>query len=134
MPDRPRQRRASSLACLLLLAAFASGCTTKVRPYDCPALAASDAAAEQLWECHRDIMFRAAKGKKFTIREFEGASAFFEGLTGIPAASLETPVGSVPGKKIKKDLREWDAWLEGHRIYRDPATGAVKATEGDEGR
>lgn len=135
MPDRrPSSRTLASLACVVLVAIAAVGCTTKVRPFECATLVESGADAEQLWQCHRDIMARAAKGKKFTIREFEAAAAFFETLTGIPADSRPSPVGPVPGKGIKKDLRKWDAWLEEHRIYRDPATGQVRAAAGDDDR
>jgi hypothetical protein len=135
MPDdRPNLRALALPACGVVLAMLALGCTTKVRPYECPALVESGASAEQIWTCQRDIMVRAAKGKKFTIQEFEGAAVFFESLTGIPADSRATPVGEVPGKGVRKDLRRWDAWLEEHRIFRDPATGQVKAAEVDEGR
>lgn len=128
-----RRRIYASLACVVLLATLAGGCTTKVKPYECAALVQADAVdAAQLWECNRDIMVRVAKRKKFTIQEFESASQFFEGLTGIPAESNSTPVGPVPGKGAKEDLREWDAWLEGRRIYWDPTEGKVKVAE-DEG-
>jgi hypothetical protein len=42
-------------------------------------------------------------------------------------------VGPVPGKGTKDDLRKWDAWLEGHRIYWDPSAGKVRAAEDDQG-
>ena len=122
-----------SLACAILLMTLAGGCTTKVKPNECAALVAADAVdAVQLWECNREIMTRAAKRKKFTIQEFESASEFFGSLTGISADSKSTPVGPVPGKGTKEDLREWDAWLEEHRIYWDPSEGKVRVAE-DEG-
>jgi hypothetical protein len=122
-----------SLACAMVLAALAGGCSTKVKPNECAALVAADAVdAAQLWECNREIMTRAAKRKKFTIQEFESASEFFGSLTGISADSRSTPVGPVPGKGIKEDLREWDAWLEEHTIYWDPSEGKVRVAE-DEG-
>jgi hypothetical protein len=119
------------LACCVLLATvLAPGCTTKVRPYECVAILKADAVdAEQLWECNREIMVRVAKRKKFTIQEFEAASKFFERLTGIPADSRPTPVGPVPGKGIKEDLRKWDAWREEHRIRWDPSAAEVKVAE-----
>jgi hypothetical protein len=125
-----RRRIHVSLAVAILLAALPSGCSTKVKPYECAALVASDAAdAAQLWECNRDIMVRAAKRKKFTIQEFASASEFFGNLTGISADSKPTPVGPVPGKGIEEDLRQWDAWLEEHTIYWDPSEGKVRVAE-----
>lgn len=112
----------------------APACTTKVKPYECGALVAdSSAAALQIWDCNREIMVRVVKGKGFTIREFEGAAEFFESVTGIPADVEATTAGAVPGKGIREDLRRWDAWLEEHRIHRDPVDGRVKAGEGEEG-
>jgi len=130
----PKRRRFYvPLACAVVLAMLAGGCSTKVKPNECAALVAADAVdAVELWECNREIMVRAAKRKKFTIQEFESASEFFESLTGIPADSKSTPVGPVPGKGVKEDLREWDAWLEGNRIYWDPSERRVRAAE-DEG-
>jgi hypothetical protein len=127
----PERRRINvSLACAIVVATLAGGCSTKVKPDECAALVAADAVdAAQLWECNREIMVRAAKGKKFTIQEFESASEFFGSLTGISADSKSTPVGPVPGKGIKEDLREWDAWLEEHRIYWDPSEGRVRVAE-----
>jgi hypothetical protein len=105
-------------------------CSTKVRPYECDALGAqTSAAAQQIWDCNREIMVRVVKGKGFTIQEFEGAAAFFERVTGIPADIEVTSVGTVPGKGIREDLRRWDAWVEEHAIQRDPIDGQVKAVE-----
>ncbi len=123
----------SALLAALLASALVCGaaCSTRVKPYECPALVpGTDIDAQQLWDCNREIIVRIVKGKRFTIREFEGAAAFFESVTGIPAHAEETFVGSVPGKEIKHDLRKWDAWLEGHRIHWDPASGRVMADEG----
>jgi len=130
---RERRRFYVPLGCVVFLMTLAGGCSTKVRPYECATLVEADAVdAAQLWECNREIMVRVAKRKKFTIQEFESASEFFENLTGIPADSRSTPVGPVPGKGVKQDLREWDAWLKGRRIYWDPTEGKVKVAE-DEG-
>jgi len=109
-------------------------CTTKVKPYECGALVAdASTAALQIWDCNREIMARVVKGKGFTIREFEGAAEFFESVTGIPPDVEATPTGAVPGEGIREDLRRWDAWLEEHRIHRDPADGRVKAAKDAEG-
>jgi hypothetical protein len=121
-----------ALAAAALLTA--AGCSTKVKPYECPALSGGPSVdAQQLWDCNREIMVRVAKGKRFTIREFAGAAEFFESVTGIPAATQATNVGPVPGKGIKQDLRRWDAWLETHRIHWDPDDRRVKGTGGEEG-
>jgi len=109
-------------------------CSTKVKPYECGALIAEPStAALRIWDCNREIMVRVVKGKRFTIREFEGAAEFFESVTGIPADVEATPTGAVPGTGIRENLRRWDAWLEEHRILRDPADGRVKAGEDEEG-
>jgi hypothetical protein len=122
----------SSIFAVLLASALvgATACSTKVKPYECPALAGgADVDAQQVWACNRDIIVRAVKGKRFTIREFEGAAEFFESVTGIPADTAETPSGAVPGKHIKQDLRKWDAWLDGNSIYWDPATSRIRAEQ-----
>ena len=109
-------------------------CTTKVRPYECGALGAEAmSAARLIWDCNREVMVRVVKGKRFTMEEFEGAAAFFENVTGIPADVEASPLGPVPGKGIREDLRRWDAWLEEHGIRRDPVDGQVKAGEAGEG-
>ena len=134
--DHPDRRPFYALlACgVLLAAALAGGCTTKVRPYECTDLLEVDPVdADRIWECNREIMVRVAKRKKFTIQEFENASSFFESLTGVPADSRLTPVGPVPGKGIKEDLRKWDAWREEHRIRWDPSAGKVTVAEDGEG-
>ncbi len=122
----------STMPAALLASALVCGaaCSTRVKPYECPALVqGTDADAQQLWDCNREIIVRIVKGKRFTIREFEGAAAFFESVTGIPARAMNTGFGRLPGQEIKHDLRKWDAWLEGHRIHWDPAPGRVTADE-----
>jgi hypothetical protein len=107
---------------------LAVGCTTKVRTYECPVIALqAPVDAQAVWSCNRDVMRRAAKGKNFTMREFEGAAAFFDRLTGIPADVQETNVGLLPGPTIRDDLRAWDAWHEenGERLYWNSEDGAV---------
>ena len=105
-------------------------CSTKIKPYECPALVSGTGVdAQQLWDCNREIIMRTVKGKRFTIREFEGAAEFFESVTGIPADVATTPSGAVPGKSIKQDLGKWDAWLDGHRIYWDPASNRIRAEQ-----
>ena len=120
--------RSAILAALLASAlAGTAACSTKVKPYECPELVGgTDVDAQQVWDCNREIIVRAVKGKRFTIREFEGAAEFFESVTGIPADAAKTAFGAVPGKKIKQDLRKWDAWLDEHRIYWDPASNGVR--------
>ena len=80
-----------------------------------------------MWSCHRDIAARAAKGRKYTLREFDRAAEFFERLTGIPADSLPTDLGPVPGKELGGSLREWDAWYStnGSRLRWDGPTRSV---------
>ena len=118
-----------TIAAALLAAALAgtTACSTKVKPYECPALLdGTEVDAQKVWDCNREIIVRAVKGKRFTIREFEGAAEFFESVTGIVADATKTTSGAVPGKNIKKDLRKWDAWLDEHRIYWDPASHGVR--------
>lgn len=96
------------------------GCTTRVRTYECPVIVLEAPVDPQaVWSCNRDVMRRAAKGKKFSMREFEGAAAFFDRLTAIPADVEETHVGLLPGPTIRDDLRAWDAWHEanGERLF-----------------
>jgi hypothetical protein len=123
------------LAALLASALIGTAaCSTKVKPYECPALAdRTDVDAQQVWDCNRDIIVRAVKGKRFTIREFEGAAEFFEQVTGIPADVARTTSGAVPGTRVKQDLRKWDAWLDGHRIYWDPASSRIRAEQDGSG-
>lgn len=121
------------LACLLLLATGVR-CSGKARPYTCPTIdreAPGDIDAE--WDCNRDVMRRAKRGKKFSMREFEGASAFFEGLTGIAADTSQTHLGDLPGPDLEQDLAAWDAWYVDHRdrLYRDEATGELRVRDGD---
>ena len=99
------------VAALLLTLLCAAACRAPVRSYACavdPGRAGVD--PHQVWDCHRDIAVRVVKGKGFSLREFDRAATFFEELTGIPADSLPTDVGRVPGKAMKKSLRGWDAW------------------------
>lgn len=80
-------------------------------------------------------MRRAARGKPFTLREFQNAVAFFEKLTGIRADTVPTPLGAVPGKTLRKDLRKWDEWFEANagRLSWDPEHGAVVVAPAEDG-
>jgi hypothetical protein len=100
----------ATAAALLAAAMLLSGCSTKVRTYDCEVR--PDATA--VWECNRQIIVRAVKGKKFTIRQLDRAAAFFENLTGIPADLKRTDCGPLPGDELRANLEAWDAWYREH--------------------
>jgi hypothetical protein len=97
-------------AALLAAAMLLCGCSTKVRTYDCEV--GPDAIA--IWECNRQIIVRAVKGKKFTIRQLDRAATFFEDLTGIPADLKRTEFGPLPGNELRTNLEAWDAWYREH--------------------
>ncbi|NIM01457.1 MAG: hypothetical protein GTO30_13815 [Acidobacteria bacterium] len=91
----------------------AAACRAPVREYACrtdPQTASVDVHA--VWSCNRDVLRRIARGKEFTLREFRMASEFFEELTGLRVDWDGTYVGMVPGREIRQDLEDLDAWYE----------------------
>lgn len=88
-------------------------CSAPVREYACkldPELA--DVEVHTVWTCNRDVLRRVVRGKKFSLREFQFASEFFEDLTGMRADWQEAGVGTIPGPDLKHDLDDLDAWYE----------------------
>lgn len=115
-------RQRAVAAGLLVLFALLGGCSTKVRTYDCAVQ--PDTAA--IWDCNRQVIVHAIRGKKFTLRQLDRASAFFEGLTGIPADLEHTTAGPLPGAGLPGNLADWDAWYGEHATeLRLAADGAV---------
>jgi hypothetical protein len=107
-----------------------------VKPYQCDTL--SDVRGEDagtVWECNRDVMVRAAKQKKFSLREFWGAAEFFERLTGIAADTRDSRQGPLPGTGLRENLEAWDGWYRenGDRLVWDPSTGSVRLSAGEPG-
>jgi hypothetical protein len=100
---------------LLCLVALSLGCSSGYKQYECvvsPDEIAPDPQA--IWDCHRLIMKRAARGKKFTLREFREAAAFFEGLTAIDPGAVLSEYGPIPPDDLKQKLTAWDRWYEEH--------------------
>ena len=134
-------RRVASILVLVLvvLAPLCVGCGRSakyVKPYQCDALVDSRSVdAGAVWDCNRDVMVRATKEKKFSLREFWGAAEFFERLTGIAADTRDSRQGPLPGPGLREDLDAWDAWYRenGQRLAWDPATSSVRLTANDPG-
>ena len=101
---------------LLCLAGVLIGCSSGYKQYEC-VVGPDDLVPDPhlIWDCHRLIMKRAAKGKKFTLREFREAAAFFEGLTSISAGATPSEYGPIPPTGLKNQLAAWDQWYEEHR-------------------
>ena len=98
---------------LLAVAAVSVGCSSGFKKFECtvgPDALQPDPHA--IWDCHRDIVRRAARDKKFTLLEFREAAAFFERLTSIGAGAAETQFGPIPTEELKQNLARWDAWYE----------------------
>ena len=117
---------------LLCLAGLLIGCSSGYKRYEC-VVSPNDIAPDPhaIWDCHRLIMKRASRGKKFTLREFREAAAFFEGLTSIRAGARSSEYGPIPPKDLKKRLAAWDQWYEDHRsrLIWDVEHRAVRAAE-----
>jgi hypothetical protein len=117
---------------LVVLVPLSVGCSRSakyVKPYPCetlPDTRSVDAGA--VWACNRDVMARAAKKKKFSLREFWGAAEFFGQLTGIDADTRDSRQGPLPGPGLPENLDAWDGWYRenGERLTWDPATSTVR--------
>jgi hypothetical protein len=98
---------------LVGLMALSVGCSSGFKRYEC-AIGPDSPEPEPhaVWQCHRDIVRRAARGGKFTLLEFREATAFFERLTSIDAGAGLTEFGPVPTEKLKHSLDLWDEWYE----------------------
>lgn len=108
--------RSMASALMILAVAGGTGCGTAVRPYEC-AVSVERVRIDPhaIWECHRGIVRRAARHKKFTLREYREAAGFFERLTGIAAPAISTGVGPLPAPGLRQTLKRWDAWYAEHR-------------------
>lgn len=105
-----------------------AGCSAPRTPYACAIkLEATAVDVQEVWNCNREIIVRIVKGKKFTLREFERASLFFESLTGVPPDTRVGSDGKLPGPELDQDLAQWDAWYEenGARLVWDPEQRVV---------
>jgi len=103
-----------TLGTLLLIATvlLSVGCASRVPVLDYDLLDEQPAPEViELWESHREVLVRALKEKKFTIREFEVALRFFEQTTGLAANQESTRYGRMPGKQLTEDLQAWDDWF-----------------------
>lgn len=101
---------------LVLLSLALAACSAPVRKYACridPETAGVDVHA--VWTCNRDVLQRVVRGKQFSLREFRLASEFFEELTGMRVDWDGAYVGMVPGRELRQDLEELDAWYELNR-------------------
>jgi len=106
-------RNPSGVVWVALALVLAVGCSSGYKRYECtvgPGALEPDPRA--IWNCHRDIVDRAAHDRKFTLLEYRRATEFFERLTSIPAASVETEFGPVPTRELRECLARWDAWYE----------------------
>jgi len=121
----------------VLVGLFAvAACRAPVRPYVCaPEAEVENADPHEAWRCNIDVLRRAARGKEFTLREFERARAFFRELTELDVASREIPLGSLPAPGLKDDIRTLGAWYEanGERLRWDARRGRpILARDGQE--
>jgi hypothetical protein len=68
----------------------------------------------ELWESRREVVVRAIREEKFTLRDFDEAVRFFERITGLPGQVISTPYGPLPAKSLPRDLAAWDDWFRVH--------------------
>ncbi|MDX1389677.1 MAG: hypothetical protein R3344_10835, partial [Acidobacteriota bacterium] len=125
--------RFASMMALIAVATTIAGCSAPRTPYACAIdLEQIEVDAQAQWECNREIIVNVVKGKKFTLRQFERASAFFESLTGVSADTVSGGEFQLPGAGLKNDLARWDAWYEenGTRLTWDPVERVVTVTPG----
>ncbi len=124
---------------LLLVVVSTAGCSRSakyIKVYQCDALPDTPTLdAKAVWDCNRDVMVRAAKQKKFSLREFWNAAEFFKGLTGISADMVDSRQGPLPGAGLPENLDAWDAWYRENedRLSWDPATRSVYLSAGSPG-
>ena len=97
----------------LFAAAAAVACSAPVRPYVCAVDSqAADVDVHTAWTCNRDVLRRASRKKAFSLREFRAATAFFEELTGLQVNTRPSHLGPLPGRELRQDVRDLDAWYE----------------------
>ena len=102
-----------------LLAAAVLACSAPVRDYTCVieprAPASVQVDVHTVWMCNRDVLYRAARKKPFSLREFREAAAFFEELSGLKIETRSSHLGPLPGRDLRQDVRDLDAWYEINR-------------------
>jgi hypothetical protein len=107
-----------------------------VKNYTCDTLPGSRSVdVRAVWDCNRNVMVRASRKKKFSLREFWGAAEFFETLTGTAADTRDSRQGPLPGPDLRENLDTWDRWyLENEdRLVWDPATRSIRLSPADQG-
>ena len=104
---------------ILVLGLFAvlasSACSAPVRRYVCvvdPQAGSPLVDVDAQWRCNRNVLYRAARKKAFSLREFREAAAFFEQLIGLQVDTRSSHLGVLPGPGLRKDVRDLDAWYE----------------------
>ena len=124
---------------LVLAVLLPVGCSRSakyVKYYECDTLPDPQTVdARAVWDCNRNIMVRASKKKKFSLREFWSAAEFFEELTGVAADVRESRQGPLPGAELRENLDAWDRWYRenGDRLVWDPVTSSVRLSPGGQG-
>jgi hypothetical protein len=107
--------RHAILVAAWLATAATLACSAPVRPYACavdPQISEVDVDVHTVWTCNRDVLRRASRNKKFSLREFRGAVAFFQELTGLRVDTRASHLGAIPGRDLSQDVRDLDAWYE----------------------
>jgi len=101
---------------LATMAAFS--CRAPVRPYVCAVdtqAVGVDVDVHSVWTCNREVLYRAARKKAFSLREFREAAAFFEQLIGFQVDTQASHLGALPGPDLRQNVRDLDAWYELNR-------------------
>lgn len=106
-----------ALVCLLGSLAGTLSCSAPVRPYACTVEPqGTDVDVHSIWSCNREILRRAARGKKFSMREFRAAVAFFEDVVGLRVDTRPSHLDVVlPGENLTRDLEVLDVWYVLHQ-------------------
>jgi hypothetical protein len=107
--------RHAILAAGLLVTLAALACRAPVRPYVCAVdmqAVGVDVDVHSVWTCNRKVLYRAARKKAFSLREFREAAAFFEQLIDFQVDTQPSHLGVLPGPDLKQDVRDLDAWYE----------------------
>ncbi|MBZ5641057.1 MAG: hypothetical protein LAO51_20140 [Acidobacteriia bacterium] len=80
------------------------------------------------WSKHRRILQRILDGHPYSVREYETAVVFFEGLTSIEAGGLASFVGRVPPGALRQATARWDEWFKRHaaELTWDPVQRGIR--------
>ena len=92
--------RHAILAAGLLVTLAALACRAPVRPYVCAVdtqAVGVDVDVHSVWTCNRKVLYRAARKKAFSLREFREAAAFFEQLIDFQVDTQPSHLGVLPG-------------------------------------